>query len=283
MQILSVFWGEKHFSIFRDVALRSLKWKKNVEALNGSTWNIFCDAELHNKFQGLVPDTITVNLRPMNLLMDFIDPFQAAFVWAIKQCLELDQRLLIVPPDLMFGDGTVPNLIKIGRDKSSVVVVPHVRVLPEALKFCGPFTNPQLVALAFSNLHRSWIDAEMGHPNNSSFHGGVEWEKLGCNLWSVRHMLPAPYLMDFTKEDLSYFESVPTFNSLDHQWPGDILVPRGRMRYVGSSDACFLVEPTEPMANIPNILPNQPKSGGFHRDQVHNRFNNQVRCIMRGE
>jgi hypothetical protein len=283
MQILSHFWGEKHVEIFKNTALRSLTWPNNLAALKGSTWNIFTEEKFFNELSELIPNNVSMFFRPTSELMEFIDPAQSAFMWQMRRCLELEEKLLIAPADLILGDGTVGNMLTIGQDKGSVVMVPHMRVLPEAMnEIARPTSNAELVNLAFKYLHRSWVDAERGAPHNTSYHGGVEWERLGPNLYSVNHRLPAPYLIDFTKEDLDYFESAPTFNSLDHCWPGDVLVPRGRQRYVGSSDACFLIEPTEAESNIPNLL-DYAVPGGFCRNMAHNQMNSMVRAIFRGE
>lgn len=287
LHIITTMWGKDHVEQFKSVALRSLTWPKNLESLKAAKaqWNIFTDDEYFDEIKRSIPKEITLNLRSTSTLRDYVDPAQSSFLWQIKECLKGNHKLLVAPGDLMFGEGTIPNLLKIGQDRETVVVVPHIRVLPEFLTHTNhPLTNAKMVALAFKYLHRSWIDAERGAFNQTSFHGGVEWERLEDNLYAVTHRLPAPYLMEFTAEDLSYFLSTPNFNSLDHSWPGDILIPRGRQRFVASSDLCFLIEPTDKFKNIPNVLPNAPADGrGFHRKQIHNNANAQVTAIFRGE
>lgn len=292
LQILSTFWNEPHVKQFEDIALRGLLWEKNLAALRklGAVWNIYTNEEFHSRVLAKIPDNMKVVMGSTRDLMDYIDPFQSAFIKMIKKCLLTGDKLLLMPSDLMFGDGSIHNIWEMGNDPGQVVVVPHVRVLPSLLESVklSPYwqsscENWALVNLAFNHLHDSWVFAERGHHNQSSFHGGVEWIKLGENLYSVTHRLPAPFLIDFTSEDLQYFQSSHTLNSLDHQWPGDILIPRGRQVFVGSSDAAFLIEPTEAGKNIPNILPGQPADGrGFHRNGLHNKSNAQFRAIFRG-
>lgn len=285
LQMLTHMWGEKHIEMFEKCALKSLSWPKNLEALKGleANWNIFTEDKYHDRIRSIVPSSIKTSIKSIDLLRDYIDPAQSAFIWAIKECLKLDQKLLMAPADLMWGDGSVHNIWEIGKDPHSVVVVPNIRVLPEFLRDTDhPLTNPQMVGLAWKHLHRAWTEAERLHPLQHSFHGGVEWEKLTDNLYSVKHYLPAPFLMHFTQEDLNYFKSVPTFNSLDHSWPGDVLVPRQRQRYVGSSDACILVEPTEADKSIPEVI-KERSPHSFWRDMNHNRANGQIRFIMRAE
>jgi len=286
MQILTTVWGKKHIDMFKNTLLRSMAFTENKKSLEEymTTWNIFTDdVPLVNDICKTFEADVLFNINGTELLRDYIDPSHSAFIWQMKRCLEFGEKLIVAPPDLLFGNGTIPNMIKIGDDYGSVVVIPHMRTNPSVFSdITSDISNPKLVTLAFKHIHRSWIDAEKCHPHNTSYHGGVEWEKLGPNLYSVNHRLPAPYLINFTKEDLDYFESAQTFNSLDHFWPGDILVPRGRQRYVGSSDACFLIEPTEEENNIPNLL-DYAVPGGFCRNLEHNKMNAQIRAIFRGE
>ncbi len=285
MQIISHVWGDKHIQIFEETMLKSLTWPKNFEALKDTkpTWNIFTEEKYFDRLLKRIPQELCPILRDIKGLMEFIDPAQSAFMMVLRKCLQTDEKLLIAPGDLLFSENSIPNMLHIGKDKGSVVVIPHMRVLPEAmLEVDHPMSGAELVTLAFKHIHQSWTDAEKGVPNQTSFHGGVTWEKLGDNLYSVDHRLPAPYLAHFTLEDLDYFESAATFNSLDHLWPGQVLVPRGRQRYVGSSDACFLIEPTERESNIPLPLA-YATPGGFCQNHAHNHMNSQMRAIFRGE
>jgi hypothetical protein len=143
-----------------------------------------------------------------------------------------------------------------------------------------PVDNGPLVALAWRHLHDAWVHGERGHANQSSYVGGVEWWRVN-NLIQGTHRLPSPYLIQFTKEDLQYFKSAISFGNFDHVWPSDILIPRGRQRYLGSSDAAFIVEITDPNKNVPPIIENQPKTG-FWKDHLQNRSNAQIIFTFRG-
>ncbi len=284
LQVLTALWGQRHVELFDKACLTSLRWDRNLEALRSlkAKWNIFADDEHHAQIAKMMPTGIHFNIRSTTTLRDYIDQVQSASIWQMKQCLESGDKLLLAPPDTIFGDGTIENLWKIGKDKGSCVVVAHPRVLPSILGgYLDSYSNYDLVGKAFLHLHKSWSDAEIGHPAQNSYVGGVAWQKLSRDLYSVTHRLPTVYLADFTEEDLSYFKSAISFGHFDHMWPGDILVPRGRQRYVGSSDACFIVEVTEADKNVPPIIPNAPIEG-FWRAHTHNVHNSMIQAIFRG-
>jgi len=115
----------------------------------------------------------------------------------------------------------------------------------------------------------------------NSFIGGVSWKHLDPKLMSVKHLLPTPYFCDFLYEDLMFFESSPGIGVIDHVWPSN-LVRKQRMKFCGSSDACFIVEITEHDRNVPPIIRNSDTSK-FWRSHDHNLFNEQIACIFRME
>lgn len=289
MLILTVCWGKKHIDLFEKTTLKSLMFHQNKEALKGSTWNFFTDDENVQYVESLLKQTeMKYLVSSKKDLRDYIDPVQSATLKMIKACLDLKVPLLLAPPDTIFGNGSVKAMQEAAWEDGSVIVSAHPRVNPSFLSDFSqttyPVSNPHLVDLAWKHLHKSWTDAEIGHDYQSSYVGGVEWKKLNEGLYAVTHRLPSPYFIKFTEEDLQYFKSAISFGHFDHKWPGDILCPRGRQRYIASSDACFIAEITEADKNVPFIIPNQPKSG-FWRDQEknsHNHLNKQVVAIFRG-
>ncbi len=289
MDILSVFWGETHLKLFLSAALRSLSWADNQKALReqNATWNIFTDKEhfleVEKMVDALMPE-FQINLGSADDLRKYTDSTQSALVWQIDKCLKDGKRLLFAPPDTIFGDGTVRGLVKAGREKGSCVVLPHPRVLPdifkEKLAIQMGLTNAELVSLSWKHLHRSWSDAKVGHPLRNSFVGGVTWDEVSENLYTVKHMLPTVYYSDFTKDDLLYFETTGSFGSYDHLWPSE-LMKQGRQRYVASSDVAFVVEVTEKDKNIPPIWPGDPDH--FWKQHPHNEHNKMIVATFRGQ
>lgn len=288
LEILSIFWGEKFIESFRRTALRSLAFKGNKKSIydQKTRWNVFTEPQFFDYVSKIIDaefPELEVNIQSTVKLRTHIDMNQSAIIWQIEECMKNKTKLILAPPDTIFGDKTVGNLLTIGAEEGACVVVPHPRVHPtilEDLQSGITYSNPELVTMAWKHLHRSWEDAEEGHPRQNGFVGGVWWNKLEEGLISVRHALPTVYLMDFTAEDLQYFKAQNAFGSFDHLWPGDILVKRERQRFAASSDACFVVEITEREKNIPPIWDGPPN--GFWRSHPHNHHNRQVAAVFRG-
>ena len=66
-------------------------------------------------------------------------------------------------------------------------ITPELIVADSFLAHYG-ISRPQLVDLAFANLHPTWRDAEATLPNSNSFLGGVSWRRLrpGPGLYGFR-------------------------------------------------------------------------------------------------
>lgn len=290
-QLLSIFWGEPYFTWFIKGCLKSLAFPKNQQCINKncSTWNIFADNNQIEQLKEVTRITfphLTFNIQSTDMLRAFIDQHQSAMCWQVEKCLEAKERLLFAPPDTIFADGTIPSLLKLGREPRSCVAVAHPRVLPGLLGDMNilELQSPGALIKRIWNdgyLHQAWADAEVGHPRQNSFIGGVFWEKLEPNIYAVTHYLPTIYFADFTGEDLMYFKTQVSFGCYDHTWPADILIKQQRQRYVGSSDAGFICEVTHKEKNIPPVRPGSPDD--FWRSHEHNKHNKQVKVIFRGD
>lgn len=284
-QIMSTFWGEQHKEWFRRGCLKSLAFQKNREAIleNCSTWNIYTNKMFFNELDELLKITfpgLKYALTPIENLRKYTDSLQSALVLQIEACLQSGDKFLFAPPDTIFANGLVPNILKLGREPKSCVAIAHVRVLPEMLDELVPnLSSPELVSLAWKHLHQSWYDAEINSPRQNSFIGGVKWEKLEDNVISVTHRLPTSYLADFTKEDLMYFQTCTGFGNWDHQFAIN-LYNQGRQRNIGGSEAGFIVELTERLKNIPPVKPGNPDD--FWKNDQHNHINKQFNVILRG-
>lgn len=284
LELLTSVWGHTHLDIFRRALLTSLSWDQNRQALKGAKWNLFTDDEhvayLYKLCQDALPDT-EISVGTTSMLRRYIDITQSAVVWQVEECLKNQSRLVMAPPDTIFGNGTITGLMEAGREKTSCVVVPHPRVLPTFLSLNDIMyraNNAQLVGEAWKHLHRSWSDAEEGHEMQNSFVGGVVWKEITNGLIEVRHRLPTIYLADFTKEDLEVFKAMPSFGSYDHEFPSR-LINQGRQRFVTSSDACFIVEITDGAKNVPPIW--QGPVTEFWRKHPHNEHNKQIYSYFR--
>lgn len=304
--VFTMMFGQHYIDLFKKACFKSMCWPKNREALAGHAWYIYTKREHFEELTELFKET------PFTLqLMEMTDSMRVAGCGFIKTtqcddgvillnglrdqialCLKSHSRMLFAPPDTIFGDGTVPNLIALGQVEYSCVAVAHPRVLPTILDPIGytgatdgPLNNRRLVDLAIKHAHESWSLAEIGHKNNNSYVGGISWQKLSDNLISVTHRLPTPYFMSFHPTDWDFWWGTVSFGALDHSWPGDRLIRQERLRVVGSSDAAFIVEVTAHDKNVPPIIESKyqvdPTNGAYWGDKIHHSVNRLFNVIWR--
>lgn len=298
-------WGDHHVELFKRALFRSLNWQSNAKVLDSRIWNIYTKEEHFETFDKLFHKHQTkLQLFPIGPSMRvagcgmvktsqcdagviLLNGLREQIYWSLQN----KSKMLFCPPDTIFGDGTVPNLLSLGQVPRSCVSVLHSRVLPNILDEIdilgatrGSVSNASLVTLSFKHAHDSWKLAEIGHEKNNSFIGGIAWSKLSDGLWSAQHRLPTVYLADFNETDWDFFWSQVSFGGWDHRWPAENLIRQERQRYVGSSDACYVVEITDWDKNVP---PDHQKPVGpddsYWNWHYHNGINRQVSVILRGE
>lgn len=277
---LTTVWGS-YVDMFLQGTVKSLSLPENRKAMENVTWNIFTEEDNFERIDlviaKLLPKT-DVKYRDLSAIRDRVDYLHSALLWQIKECMNQRARMLLLPPDSIFGDKTIANLKILGKEPGSCVLVPHPRVLPTILTE-EYSSNAELVGIAWKHLHRSWLDSEEGSERQNSFIGGVSWDRLDDKTLSVKHLLPTPYFCDFKEEDTKFFEGSAGIGVIDHVWPS-MLVQQGRIKYSGSSDACFVVEITDADKNLPTVIIGQDTTK-FWQNHPHNFFNNQIACIFR--
>lgn len=297
LRIFTMVWGETHTDWFERACARSLAWPKNQAAIRGSTWNIMSKKEDSEKVlkiaQSVGVKTLVYTELPAELegnAPNMGHYMLQALLAMMNVCLKDGSQLLTAPPDTIFSDGTIQNLIQMAKYGATCVAVPHARVSPSifgSLKD-GALSGPELVRRLFKHAHKSWSLCEIGLRESCSFVGGISWQKLDQNLYAVQHRLPTVYLSNFTAGDLSFFQQPhdgypPVYGYWDHVWP-TLLVKDQRQRTVGSSDAAFILEVTKEDLNVPPMTQSNPhEPDAFWRNEYHNGINRQFSYIMRGE
>jgi hypothetical protein len=284
-----------------------MNWPLNQASVpRGTKWNIYTKREHFEELDQLFKDShFTLQLFEMGEAM------RVAGCGMVKtsQCdggvvllnglrdqiaysIQNKSKMLFCPPDTVFGDGTIPGLLGVGSDPGTCVSVAHPRVLPAVIEEIetfgatrGALTNPQLVTLAMRYAHDSFKLAEIGCERNNSFIGGIAWKELSRGLYSIQHRLPTVYLASFNETDWDFWWGQVSFGAWDHRWPAENLIRQERQRYVGSSDACFIVEITDRDKNVPPVAVDntaQPPDS-YWNNHYHNSINRQVNVIWRGE
>lgn len=301
-------YGDHYVDLFKKACFRSINWPLNVATLKDKIWNVYTKKEHFPQFEQIFKDSM-FKLQ----LFEIGDAMRVAGCGYVKtaQCdagvillnglreqiaysIQNKSKMLFAPPDTIFGDGTIPNLIRLGAGLKTCVSVAHPRVLPSILEEIdvlgatrGSITNASLVTMLKEHAHASWKYAEVGHEKNNSFIGGIAWQSLSPSLTHVTHRLPTVYMADFNETDFDFFWGQVSFGGWDHRWPAENLIRQERQRYVGSSDACFIVEVTEWDKNVPPavaqtpLLADQPDL--YWNGHYHNGINRQTSVIFRGE
>lgn len=313
MHIFTMVWGKHHIDLFRRACFRSLCWPKNLAAIkaNAKSWIVYTKPEHFKEIEAIfdsstLGDDFVFHLIPIEESMrvsgcGYVKTSQcdAGVILLnglrdeIARCVQSNQRMLFAPPDTIFGDGSVENLIALGASPYSCVSVAHPRVLPSIIDdleyMCatrGEVKNANLVTLAFKHAHDSWRYAEIGHAKNNAYIGGIAWKRLSDGLYSVTHRLPTAYFVHFTPSDYDFFWGQSSFGGWDHRWPAENLIRFERQRYIGSSDAAFIVEITDHDKNVPPDFTQKPEGlaeDAYWNTHYHNLINRQTSVILRGE
>ena len=297
--MMTAVWGPGHIEWFEKACIRSLCWPKNNASLKQATWHLFTRPQDEEKVKKAVEKVGVKQIRihhlpsqlegmPRQMGLILLDVFK----FVIKDCLETNAQLLTAPPDTIFSEGTIPNLINLAKFGDTCVAVPHPRVNASVFGSIkdDPVSSKELVRLAFKHQHKAWSSSEIGADNQGTFVGGIAWQKVQDNLWAVQHMLPTLYLCSFTQTDWIFFNqrfdddgSERVYGAFDHLWPSE-LVREQRQRTPGSSDACCIVEVTKEELNVPQKVQSNPlEPDAFWRGALHNRMNRQYLYMMSGE
>lgn len=292
LRILTTVWGQKHIDWFEKYCLRSLSWQKNARALEGATW-VFMTKQEHKEEIEFIVRKSGIKVRDLDFMIfgpDFdANPHAAgAFInqgllMEMNRTIAHSARTLLAPPDTVFGDGSIQNMLEIADQRDVVVFAVHARVLPE-INLHQDMSNAQLVTSAWAHLHKTWTDAEFGLEKINTYIGGVVWRYLDVGLYSVQHMLPTPYVINWTSEDIVFFKNQIHWGVIDHAWPSHCLLDTERQRVIGSSDGAFIAEVTEADKNIPPVAAyHADEPDLFWRKMSHNKHNRMFNVILRGE
>lgn len=266
INIFTVFYGEKHFSLFKRALLHSFKSENNRLELRsfGSeyTWHIYTE-EKYFKFLDSVGEDLGICMRLYDRanLRDRIDVSHASMHGFISKCVGDKAYFFIAPPDTMYSEGSLSSMRKLLKSSKDgeCFAFGHPRVLESFLSSVGPdLSSGNMVRVAFGDhLHDSWGGAEIGSEYQNMWLGGVEWQRLGKSI-VVRHLLPTVYFGSFIENDIEYFNLCPSFGHFDHVWPQE-LFSKDRLVVIGSSDIFFCAEVTDKFSNVPPYKDEFPK------------------------
>lgn len=283
LRIFTPVWGEEHIHRFEHGLFKSLCWPKNKAALEDNVryWHIFTTPDEMGELEALLIDSgYPYQLHGIDpIALEGPQPRSIAITNAATEIMStcvIDQSIFMPAfTDVIFADGSMEAMFAIAQRPRIGVTVPHMRVLPHFLNLLHePLSCAEMVTAAMKTAHSTWLDAEVGvkgffRPVSNQFYGGLSWEKCG-NLYLVQHVIPNVWMANIEQSDVNFIRAAGAWGAYDHNWPGKLL-EEGRNRYIGSSDAAFMVEITEPTVNKENsymstIDMQQPDA--FHHDEM---------------
>lgn len=259
LRICTLVYGERHLGWLKRTSV-CLTWPRNRKALDGALWRIYTTKDSEARAREI--------LAPIGLELEVEIVTPAGSGECLNQCLANEVRLsvgtslLIAPPDMIFGEGTIETMARL----DGCVTVPHPRVVAETFpELTEPTSNARLVSLTMEHMHDSFrVDF--------SASTGFAWREIGPKLYGVTAKIPTPHFVRPRVEDLEYLKNPGDW---DHVWP-EFLVKEQRQRIVGSSDAAFMVELT-PARHHRRF----PQEAQFNRE--HHKVNSNVVTIWRAE
>ncbi len=270
---------------------RSFHWLKNYDVVENAKWHL-----VSNPADAEEVKSAAIEILPSAQIDMLVDPrlghsnpgfaMAHAVMRAMQICIDDGSPMLMATPDFVYGDGTIRTMMDVADRPGTCAGVAHIRVLPTFLSTIEPgLSNANLMDRAFRHAHSTWRDGQCGADPTMSYHSGISWKWIGCGLSAVQHHMPSPFLVNFTPSDLKVWENdgKPGFGFWDHDWPTHLLREQ-RLRWIGSSDAAFMAEVTDPLCNLAKLMPRNPLDpDGFFKDSYHCQIQRQFVTIFRGE
>jgi len=259
----TMVWGDKYIDWFFDYSLPSIMQSGNLPAIEGKDIVFYiytkeCDIHILDKrmkgnlynYKIYSEDEFSDNARDM--VINFI-------INTLEDGVKKNAMILWMPPDCIYSDRSVYNLVTLSDRKGVSIAVPHARVSSSCVRDSGIINNfldskvdsSLLMDLTLQCMHASLRFADETLNNNTT-DGGIATRKLDKNNLAVIHNIPSVQLYSPTNDDISFYKKRVTFSDNDHVWP-HMLYRQSRLKVVGSSDIAFLVELTDDDDKTPDL------------------------------
>ena len=300
-----VVWGD-YLDLFLSYGLPSLLQDGNIPALVREGYDLRLDiyahpqeyeeyAQKYGPCLARLEEYMPINLTPLSELKGTWwrgMPLESAWIDQATRCLAEDAVMFWTPPDVIFGNRSVANAIRMVQGKNVCLAAANPAMmnresLPTIEAFAGlkrmerEIENVELVDLAFEHGHRCLLRSFDNEDFNATA-DGLSIRKINDNTYSVIGQQPSVFVANFVASDLKYFKTRGAHR--DHTWPR-VLFRHNRLKVVGSSDLFFCVESTLKDTRDVNM-----KSGLLNNDKFvtkgdrrfHNYVFNSFCCVWRG-
>ncbi|MQF67083.1 hypothetical protein FIM07_01405 [SAR202 cluster bacterium AD-802-F09_MRT_200m] len=293
-------WGH-YLDWFFSYTLPSLLQDGNIPALAQEGYELKLDLYTHpEEFQAITEkyshclnqlnEYLPIRINPLreikaNWMRGFY--LRSALVDQIRRCIEDDAIFINAGPDMIFGNRSIANGVRLIQGKNVCLASAHPRINPQSVLTSEEFNglkklektieNDELVDLAFEHGQPSLL-AFFDNEDSNMTHAGISIRQINDCTYSVIHNTPTPYLANFVKDDLKFFAS--SGSSWDTRWPR-LLFRQNRLKIAASSELFFNVElaPTERSnPELQSGLLNNDKFSHGGRRRLHNYVCNSLSC-----
>ena len=252
-------------------SVASLRWPRNLEVVRNARFLVWTNDpdRARTIYDGL--DYELADARQ-----------EEALRISLRRAFEENAMFLFAAPDMIFGDGSIANLIEIcNLAPARAIAAGHIRVVPELCdELNRPLTNAELVSAAFRHLHPAFRESEAKEMNNT-YDVGTSWREISDGLYVVTFHIPTVHLLAPNGDDVAYWDN-PGLNRWDHEYPV-MLIENGKHKLVGSSDAAFMVEITKETLHWKSVRRASHDGYDVYRNgnRLNCRFNANSAVILR--
>lgn len=265
VHLLTVVWGNDRLRLFEHALLRSVLQRGNLPRLVRDGVSVSIDVHTTLKHVGDVHRILKRTLceRPAHVrdgiqisIFVTVGPkvhLESALRRTMRRCARRNASMLMAPPDSYFANGSINNLVQAQAGRNVSVAAVHLRVVDEEFlraldAFEGDIEAPMLDSLALETAHDNVANGFIERDRNCASETGVALQVLEPNMVLVTHRIPTIHLIAVEQSDVEYFEGRP-FQAWDHQMTA-LHIAHGRFKYIGSSDAFFMVELTDAESHL---------------------------------
>lgn len=252
LRIFTTAWGDKYLQMHKDYAIKSIS--KSVDKL---------------RKEGFEIEFITYGEKDL----------EASLRKEIQDSIKQNAYSIMLPPDTIWSEDGLYNLVKIGVNKKYCIAVPHNRIADFDAPTKIPIKATELVKHVFSLPEHAITTLYDDLPKNQT-HFGVSVRKISNTMSVMTHNLPTVYFCKFTEYDYRFF-NLYKYSNWDRDWL-EALISQDRLRVVSSSDICYLVELT-----VPSQCHGEMRSNLYndkHYDQkAYNDICAMTTYLLRGE
>jgi hypothetical protein len=248
-------WGEKHIDMFMSYGLPSVNTDDNLRLLQKDIKVSFFFYTKKESLEYLSKKLNKFDFEFNIVLESDLPPYRRTLskflTDMLKKAVKDKAMILLSPPDTIFSDFSILNMVKMANGKGVSIALPHGRVshscVSKELKNKlnnGKIDSRAMVDIFLTCQHSAFKCSSEEDDINCIPWGAISSNKFDQHHVSVIHNLPSIYLITPTKSDILFFNRRVSYYIMDHLWQ-HLLMRESRLKVIGSSDIAFAMEITD--------------------------------------